>query len=382
MLVPEVCVHVCPMDTPSDVSVLDHLIRSGQLDPRTVVAVIGKTEGTGLGKDIARETVEHSVHARLGAELGCDATVVGEQICTILSGGSPGVITPHVAILTQRLVDRPATHRSAAAGRLVVGRAASRDILPEEIGRSSHIDKVAEAVRVALLDAGVEDMRDVHAVLVKGPALTEAGIAEARGRGHEPVSSDLSIGPEGAMCFSNDASALGVGVATGEVDRRDLDDDAIRNNFSYFSDVAITSSAGERSHADVVVLANRADAGGELRIGHSSMTDILDLEAVARAVRTAGLPAEAILDDEVRDRVVYVLAKMIIPAAARLGDGRITLHDDPVGYHVAKAMGGYLVASMTGRTASFVSGGERNSHQGPPDGNPLAVIVRVDPPEG
>ena len=107
------------------------------------------------------------------------------------------------------------------------------------------------------------------------------------------------------------------------------------------------------------------------------MTDILDLEAVARAVRKAGLPTGAYLGQEVRERVVYVLAKMIIPAAERLGDGRITLHDDPVGYHVAKAMGGYLVAATTGRTASFVSGGERNSHQGPPEGNPLAVIVRV-----
>lgn len=122
---------------------------------------------------------------------------------------------------------------------------------------------------------------------------------------------------------------------------------------------------------------NRPDAAGELRIGHSAMVDVLDMGAVPRAVRSAGLATDDVLAPSVRERVVYVIAKMIIPAAERLGDGRITWHDDPAGYHVAKAMGGYLVAATTGRTASFVSGGERNSHQGPPEGNPLAVIVRV-----
>jgi cyanuric acid amidohydrolase len=223
----------------------------------------------------------------------------------------------------------------------------------------------------------VDGPRDVHAVLVKGPALTEVGIAEARSRGREPVSLDLSIGPEGAMCYSNDASAIGVGVASGEIDRASLVEADIRHDFSRYSDVAITSSAGEKTHAEVVVLANRPDAVGSLRIGHSSMTDVLDVAAVARSVRSAGLETGDVITPDVRERVVYVMAKMIIPAADRLGDGRITWHDDPVGYHVAKAMGGYLVAATTGRTASFVSGGERNSHQGPPDGNPLATIVRA-----
>ena len=67
---------------------------------------------------------------------------------------------------------------------------------------------------------------------------------------------------------------------------------------------------------------------------------------------------------------------MIMPATSELDGRRITLLDDHVGYHVAKAMGGFLLASTTGRTEVFVSGGEQNSHQGPPDGNPLAVIVR------
>ena len=202
---------------------------------------------------------------------------------------------------------------------------------------------------------------------------------------------DLSVGPEGAICYSNDASALGVALATGEVSPDALRDDVVRRDFTLYSDVAITSSAGEKRHAEVVVLGNRTGAGGALRIGHSPMRDILDIDAVQRAVLNA-IPTDprprderersaheepGPLNEDLRSRVVYLLAKMIIPGSDRLRGQRITLLDDPAGYHVAKAMGGFMLAAATGQTTSFVSGGERNSHQGPLDGNPLAAIVRV-----
>jgi len=363
------------MDTPSDVSALDRLLTTGRIDAHSIVAVVGKTEGTGLGKDTARETVDRSVRARLAPELACTPDEVGDRLCMILSGGSPGVITPHIAIFSQRLVDADAP--LPGGGRLCFGRAVSDDILPEEIGRMAHVRKVSRAVRAALDGAGVEAAEDAHAVLVKGPALTQVAIDDARRRGAEPVTLDLSVGPHGAMCYSNDASALGVAVATGEVPLDSLHDGVIRQDFTFYSDVAITSSASEKTHADVVVVANRRDGLGDLRVGHSSMTDVLDIGAVGRAVRSAGLPVQTVVDPDLRGRIVYVMAKMIIPGSDRIAGQRITLHDDAVGYHVAKAMGGYLVASTTGHTAAFVSGGERNSHQGPPDGNPLAAIVRV-----
>lgn len=376
MQVPEVGVYVCPMDRPSDVTALTRLLDDGTVDARDVVAVVGKSEGTGLGKDVGRETVDASVRMALGKRLGVDAEEVGNRVCMILSGGSPGVITPHVAIFTRRWVDEPAK-ADGVSGRLAIGRASSADILPEEIGRATHVEKVAAAVREALHDAGIAEPGDAHAVMVKGPALTEEGIAAARSRGVSPVTLDLSLGPEGAMCYSNDASALGVALATGEISAADVTDDVIRRDFDLYSDVAITSSAGEKTHAEVLVLGNRQDAAGCLRIGHCSMRDILDIDAVPGALRSAGLDVTGRLDDEQRSRIVYLLAKMIIPGSDRISANRITLHDDPLGYHVAKAMGGYLLASTTGKTAVFVSGGERNSHQGPPEGNPLAAIVSI-----
>jgi cyanuric acid amidohydrolase len=44
---------------------------------------------------------------------------------------------------------------------------------------------------------------------------------------------------------------------------------------------------------------------------------------------------------------------------------------------LAKAVGGTLVASVTGDPRVMVSGGEQNSHQGPPDGSPVAAVVRM-----
>lgn len=364
-------VSVVEMREPTDVSGLRQLLAE-EVDARDIVAVIGKTEGTGLGKDNGREAADQAIKKTLAASLQLSTKEVAERICIILSGGCPGVITPHIALVSRRLATEEAVgHAHQRNKRLVVGVAHSAPIEANEVGRSGQIDKVAAAVTRALADANVDDPTDVHAVLVKAPALTEASIAAATERGLTTVTRDLGIGPEGAICFANDGSALGVAVALGEVARDQVSDDRVRTDFSLYSEVAFASSGGEKTRAEVVVLANSERGGGALRIGHSAMRSILDLEAPSRAVRGA------VGAEDGSHEVAYVLAKMIIPGAADLCGRRTTLHDDPLGYHVAKGMGGYLVALTTGTTAAFVSGGERNSHQGPPDGNPLAVIVRL-----
>ena len=376
MRVPVVDLHVRPMRTPSDVSSVRELFDSGEADPRDVIALVGKTEGSGLGKDNGREMADRALRGLLADRLGIDAAEVGDRVCVVLSGGTPGVITPHVAVVTRRYQETAGPVRDHG-GRLAAGLGRSPGILPEEVGRTGQIHKVAGAVRDAMKDAGMSDPKDVHLVLVKGPSLTAEGIAGARSRGHDTVTADLSIRPEGAICYSNDASALAVAVALGEVAESAVGDHVVRRDWDLYSDVAMTSSGGEKDHAEILLFGNSTAAGGTLRIGHRSMTDILDAGAVNGALADAGLPVTGRLTPEQAGRIVYVLAKMIIPGGDRLRGHRITLQGDPMGYHVAKAMGGYLLAAATGKTMCFVSGGERNSHQGPPGGNPLAAIVRM-----
>ena len=87
------------------------------------------------------------------------------------------------------------------------------------------IRKVAEATRRAMADAGLSDASDVHLVMVKVPGLTVASIRDAESRGKTVVSHDLTFGPEGAGSYANDAAALGVGLALGEVNEAALPDE-------------------------------------------------------------------------------------------------------------------------------------------------------------
>lgn len=361
-------VDVLSLHRPEDASALDALLCQHR-NASDVVAIVGKTEGTGLGKDPAREATDHAVKGVLSKHLGIRSSDVADRVSIVLSGGSPGVITPHIAVFTRRQVPRD----TSPGGRLVLGLAHSAPIEPYEIGRVGQIRKVASAVRAALADAGT-DHSSVHAVLVKAPALTERGIAAAKSAGLDTVTRDLSIGPEGAMCYSNDASALGVAVALGEVESTAVTDQVIRRDYSLYSDVAITSSGGEKTRAEVVVMGNGPHGVGSLRVGHSAMRHVLDTGAFARAM---GAARQTPGPSGTEARPVYVMMKMIVPGDRLIRGERITWHDDPHAYHVAKAMGGYAMASTTGITRGFVSGGEQNSHQGPPGGNPVAAIVRV-----
>jgi len=238
------------------------------------------------------------------------------------------------------------------------------------------IRKVAAAVLQAMEDAGVDDPKDVHLVMVKVPGLTVASIGDAESRGQTVVTRDLTFGPEGAGSYANDAAALGVAMALGEVPAERLSDDVVRRDWDLYSEVAMTSSGGEKRHGEVVVFANSAASRSRLRIGHAVTKDFIDAEGVRNALRSAGLAFDCLPSDTALSRVVHVFAKSVIPGSDLIRGHHITLLDDHDAYQIGKALGGMLVASVTGRTTNYVSGGERNSHQGPPGGNIVAAVVR------
>ena len=141
----------------------------------------------------------------------------------------------------------------------------------------------------------------------------------------------------------------------------------------------MTSSGGEKRHGEVVVFGNSTTSQSPLKIGHAVTKDFIDAEGVRTALRSAGLRFKDGLPDEADlHRLVHVFAKSVIPGSDQIRGQRITLLDDADAYQIGKALGGMLVASVTGRTTNYVSGGERNSHQGPPGGNIVAAVVRTD----
>jgi cyanuric acid amidohydrolase len=378
MMVQRVDMFVCPSATPADTSGLQALADAGKIKPDTLVALVGKTEGTGAHDDWGRVWADVALREWTAKFLGIPIGDVARHVIFVLSGGCPGVITPHIAAVTREWVEA-ADQEPTGEKRLVVGRAPSDAIAPEEVGRMGMIRKVAEATRQAMADAGLSDPKDVHLVMVKVPGLTVASIADAESRGTTVVSHDLTFGPEGAGVYANDAAALGVALALGEVAESKLSDDVVRRDWDLYSEVAMTSSGGEKRHGEVVVFGNSASSRSSLRIGHAVTRDFIDAAGVRQALRLAGLRFKDGLPDEADlARLVHVFAKSVIPGSDRIRGQRITLLDDGHAYEIGKALGGMLVASVTGRTTNYVSGGERNSHQGPPGGNIVAAIVRTE----
>src|SRR5712691_8693973 len=369
---------VCPMATPADTTGLQKLADEGKIKPDTLVALVGKTEGTGAHDDWGRVWADVVLREWTGKFLDIPTGDVAKQVIFVLSGGCPGVITPHIAAVTREWVEVPDQDmRKDGEKRLVVGRAGSEPMPPEEVGRMGQIRKVAEATHRAVADAGLTDPKDVHLVMVKVPGLTTASIKDAESRGKTVVSHDLTFGPEGAGVYANDAAALGVAMALGEVPESALSDDVVRRNWDLYSSVAMTSSGGEKRHGEVVLFGNSTASQSALRIGHAVTRDFIDAEGVRNALRSAGLEFSALPAENDLSRLVHVFAKSVIPGSDQIRGNRITLLDDADAYQIGKALGGMLVASVTGRTTNYVSGGERNSHQGPPGGNIVAAVVRT-----
>ena len=369
---------VCPMATPSDTAGLQRLADEGKIRPDTLVALAGKTEGTGQHDDWGRVWADVALREWTAKFLGLPVSEVAKQVIFVLSGGCPGVITPHIAVVTREWIEVNDSEASTGEKRLVVGRAGSDAMSPEEVGRMGQIHKVAEATRRAMADAGLTDPHDIHLVMVKVPGLTTASIKDAESRGKTVVSHDLTFGPEGAGVYANDAAALGVAMALGEVPESALSDAVVRRNWDLYSEVAMTSSGGEKRHGEVVLFGNSTSSRSSLVIGHAVTKDFIDAEGVRNALRSAGVQFDSLPAESDLSRLVHVFAKSVIPGSDQLRGQRITLLDDVDAYQIGKALGGMLVASVTGRTTNYVSGGERNSHQGPPGGNIVAAVVRAE----
>jgi cyanuric acid amidohydrolase len=223
-----------------------------------------------------------------------------------------------------------------------------------------------------MADARISRAKDVHWVQVKCPLLTAERVQAARHAGHEPVT-EIAYK---SMAYSRGASALGVGVALGEIAA--VAEDAVLSDWSLASAVASASAGIELKNNIVIVLGNAEGVGGDCVIAHAVMQDAIDAAAVLAALRQSGAQTDAQAGAGIdNSRIVQVLAKADPSPDGMLRGFRHTMLDDTdisATRHVRAAVGG-MIAGLTGCPAIFVSGGAE--HQGPPGGGPVAVISRV-----
>src|SRR5688572_15390935 len=354
-----------PIHSVADASELAKLIDDGVMSAERVIAIIGKTEGNGGVNDYTRIIADRAFREVL-VEKGAPADQV-KQVPIVWSGGTDGVISPHATIFATVPEDK--TEKSDDL-RLTVGFAMSEPILPEEIGYTGMVEKVAAAVRTAMERAGITDPADVHYVQTKTPLLTIDTIRDAKSRGKSVWTEDTLR----SMDLSNGTTGLGIAVALGEIDMPS-DEDVLKNR-DLFSSVASCSSGVELDRAQIVVVGNARGVGGRYRIGHSVMQDALDQDGIWQAIRDAGLklperPHRSDLDG----RLVNVFLKCEASLDGQVAGRRNAMLDDSdVHWHrqIKSCVGG-VTASVTGDPAVFVS--VSAAHQGPEGGGPVAAIV-------
>ena len=360
-----------PTSGPEDVSGLQALFEKGLLAPEAIVAILGKTEGNGCVNDFTRGYSTFAFKAMLAEAMGISRGEVATRVAFVMSGGTEGVISPHVTVFARKQSTGAAS--TVAGKRLAIGISHSRVFHPEDIGRMRQVEGVADAVKAAIEDAGISAPQDVHFVQIKCPLLTSERIAEATGRGKNVATHDTYE----SMGYSRGASALGVAVALGEVKASDITDAKICSDWSLYSSVASTSAGIELMNCEIIVMGNVAGSNGDCVVSHSVMRDAVDSEGVREALRTASIPVNGIVSPSDMNRIVNVFAKAEADPTGYVRKARHTMLNDSDINHsrMARAVVGGVVASIVGDPTIYVSGGAE--HQGPSGGGPIAVIARV-----
>jgi cyanuric acid amidohydrolase len=354
-------VHRFPTSGPDDVSGLATMLDTGAIAPANVIAVLGKTEGNGCVNDFTRGFATTSYATLLATRLGTSPSDVDKRVQFIMSGGTEGIMTPHVSVFVRREVSEG---RRPGKG-LVAGIASTPAIEPEELGTAVHVREVAVAVERAMADAGIGEAGDVHFVQIKCPLLTAEAISAATAAGKHVATTSTYA----SMGYSRAAAALGVARALGEVPADALGDAAIARRWDLFSRVASTSAGVELHHNEILLLGNAEGSASDLLIAHDVMEDAIDQAAVRRALRSAGC-------ENALERILGVYAKAEASPSGRIRGRRHTMIDDSDINHTrhARAVVSAVIASVIGDPMVYVSGGAE--HQGPSGGGPVAVIAR------
>src|SRR5947208_13099427 len=299
-----------------DASGLEERILARQFSADDVIAVIGKTEGNGGVNDFTRILADNAFRAAL-AKHGKRSAEMIRAIPMVWSGGCDGVITPHATVFARNDKQGPTSKQ-----RLVIGTAVSPKLLPEDIGRPAMVEKVAEGVRQAMRDAGIDNTADVHYVQTKTPLLTIEAVRDAASRGHS-----VACEVHDSMGVSNGTTALGIAVALGEISTPKAEQ--ICKELELYSSVASCSSGVELTQAQIVLLGNKPGAGGRYRIGHAVMRDALDIDGIYDSIRNAGIALpERPRADDLGGRVVNCFMKCEADRRGTLrGRPPVLLHD-------------------------------------------------------
>lgn len=267
---------------------------------------------------------------------------------TIFSGGTEGVLSPHVTFVVKEKCD---TGLIAAVHR-------TRELEPHEIGTLCHAKLVRDVVSAMTQELGVLDPVQVF---VKCPLLTSAKLEAIRAAGNSPITED----PYESMAKSRYASACGVALATGFMGEDELEDFSRGEGWSIH---ASCSSGAELEDCHILMLAN-SESRGPLRVISAIMHDAIDAKAIMDLLRKV---------QQDNGVVIQAFAKAEADPTGLIRGCRHTMNTDSDIHstrHARAAVGG-LLAGLIGDTQVYVSGGAEG--QGQPGGGCLCIVYKHD----
>lgn len=354
-------VHVVSYDTAEPGDTSDFSLKLADFEPSRIrkLALLVKTEGNSDTNDFSREY--GMLAARLAIEKHGGLELL-ERSSFLFSMGCEGAMTPFGYLFVD--YDDPKASVPSGGRSLVLGRARSRSLKPDEIGTLVHCGVTAQTVNAAIADAGV-DVSDVALVIVKTPVTS-----------HIPATAGHVRNRRITSAFSKAVGALGAGIALGEVDRSKVTEDVFDHDHSLYAKRAMVFSGTEFDCVETMLLANRKGAPGHLVVQTGYLKDLLDAQGLRNTLTSAG--CELNERGEVADpsRVAALLTKVGIAPDGWLRGCRTTIKSSHLDMdkHIRATMSGIIGATL-GTCKTFISA--NTVHQAPVGGGLCAVIVKA-----
>ncbi|KAL2829320.1 cyanuric acid hydrolase/Barbiturase [Aspergillus pseudoustus] len=328
--------------SPADTTPLSLLENDGY-KASDIVAVIGKTEGNGCVNDFSRTLSSHIWESKIPS-----------SAVTVFSGGTEGVLSPHVTFLV----------RAKEKTGLVACSGVTRDFAAHEVGTEIQSQEVASVISQMIADAGIQKSV-VHLVLIKCPLLTSTDIDAIRTEGQIPITTDTYE----SMALSRYASAVGIALALDEITPDRASAALGPEPGGVWSSRASCSSGAELKNCHIMMLAaDPQETQGRLRAASGYMKDAIDAGVILGMLNK--IQAE-------NGKVLQVFVKAEADPRGSIRGLRHTMNTDSDIHstrHARAAVGG-LVAGLVGDSAVYVSGGGEG--QGPPGGGSLSIVYSV-----
>jgi cyanuric acid amidohydrolase len=332
----------CPARSADDLSGLVALCRDG-LALESVRAIWCKTNGTGLSNDYSRAYADTTIRSFLADALGCTPAEAAMRVQIVVSGGSEGIVSPHLLVLTETEGSAPSSEVGLVSG------SDRQAFAKDQAGTVAHAHFTADMVRRAAEHAGLDRVSAATFVMVKSPAQPGSNAAAIRARA---------------------AVAAGVGLATGRLTALPTAFDTPFDG----PDNVFAVARGDETEQHVVVLGNAAGSRSCQSIASGALADPLDASGVANVAAALGFAAAPQLSASEAKRVVGVFVKGDPPAGNIRGFAH-TMELDPTlpSHRQGRAAYAAMVAAIVGMPAVFVSGGA-DGH-GPAQGGLLAIVA-------